>query len=228
MPFLTFGRLPSQVTVQIIENIGIREILDAYASAVNKSVVKAIPTIRHRVGNLTRDFYRATGTYKALDGGILAGAFGFLRGTGKGKAEAILEQIVKSIKIEFKPFKRSGQKYRGSLEIFVLRSDFLDILDLNEAQVFTLSGERLPWLQWLLLEGGNVIISGYNFRMFPGSGRSGQGIMVQSENRGWRVPPAYSGTIRNNWLTRMMRDNFRAYTDQLTRIVNTEIERAIS
>lgn len=67
----------------------------------------------------------------------------------------------------------------------------------------TAKGEKLPWVQWLLEEGGRVIIGDYKIMYRLGRGRTGQAIMInpsKSLNR-WQVPVEFQGTLKDNWVT---------------------------
>lgn len=107
----------------------------------------------------------------------------------------------------------------GTLSIQMINDDYSDVLSLSEATIIYQSSKsdgRLEWLRWLLLEGGNTIISEYEFQPDRGMGRTGFGIMVQKTGGGWSVPSEYAGTANDNFITRAL-SNF-----------NLEIEQALS
>jgi len=98
--------------------------------------------------------------------------------------------------VKIQPIKKT---LKGTLEINFQRDDFINLLSLQSGHVLTEKGTDLHWLDWLLIKGDTTIITGYTY--IPGPlGRSGGGEM----NIGglWRVPPEFSGTITNNFITR--------------------------
>jgi len=70
--------------------------------------------------------------------------------------------------------------------------------------VDTERGYSLPWLEWLLTKGGQIIVR--NFEVKYGANprsRSGDAVMVSSGSN-WRVPSQFTGTSSNNWITRAL------------------------
>ena len=63
----------------------------------------------------------------------------------------------------------------------------------------------LHWLDWLLKRGDNMIISNYQYNPQTGLGRSGLGNMVGGGS--FRVPPQFSGTVDDNFITRAFLGN---------------------
>jgi hypothetical protein len=116
----------------------------------------------------------------------------------------------------------------GGLEIGVLQADFADILSLPEASIVDASGNVLPWLEWLLLRGDQIIIAGHQiqFGNFPNS-RSGNAIMIEDDSQAWRIPPIFSGVINDNWLTRVLDQSMRVIEDLFTRIVERHLKAAL-
>ena len=66
-------------------------------------------------------------------------------------------------------------------------------------------GGDLHWLSWLLTLGDSTIVVGYYYDPETGVGRSGLGTM--SEGGFFRVPPEFSGTRANNFVTRALIGN---------------------
>ena len=92
------------------------------------------------------------------------------------------------------------------IDIGILKSDYSDLLSLNESifQYFSKEGNNiLPWLEWILKGGNGTIVSGYDFREGSyGSSRTGLGLMFKGN--GWAVPPNLRGTEQDNILTRCL------------------------
>ena len=139
--------------------------------------------------------------YNSIISGELRAEFGLP--DGNKRVARILETIESSLFVEYNKPSINGNKIKGGFSIGMIRNDFRDILSLNEAVLITENNTPLEWLKWLLLEGDKTIISGYEFSIGNSArSRTGGGIMSQSFSGTWRVPPAYSGQIDNNWITR--------------------------
>ena len=66
----------------------------------------------------------------------------------------------------------------------------------------TKKGASIPWLEWLTTYGDKIIVRDYIAESgHPKYSRTGDKIMLKGKS-GWRVPPAFSGTDTNNFVTR--------------------------
>jgi hypothetical protein len=93
-----------------------------------------------------------------------------------------------------------------SFSLSIQLGSYENLLSQSYSVVVTENGESLPWLQWLLLYGDKVI--NYDFGVFynKGSGRSELGIMLPGQGL-FSVNPMYSGTQRDNFITRAISRN---------------------
>lgn len=195
--------------------------VDKINGAIKRNHQRLTDSLRDTLGNI----YRQTQTYQSLVDGRLAGHFGFFAGNGIKKAEAIVRALQNSLFINYRPIVVRAGYLDGGLTVKAIKSDLSDVLNLTEAEIVTPeNGYILPWLEWLLLEGDRIIISDFSFEPRLGSGRSLKGIMIKS-NRPWRVPPEYSGTIRNNWLTRTIEADKTFLEDSFADTIDRHIDR---
>lgn len=142
--------------------------------------------------------------------GSLNSVFGIRLGTSDSIVNAIIESVVSSTEIKLT---KLDKKFRGGLEFNFQPSDFRNLLSLREGHVITQKNSDLHWLNWLLTEGDAVVVVGYSYT--PSSdGRSGGGTM--SFGGSFRVPPSFSGTINNNFITRA----FSNREEELTKIIS--------
>ena len=132
------------------------------------------------------------------DPNSLAGLFGVRPGSVPGVISSIVQSIQNSIYVSFMPFDKD---LKGNLEIRFQPSGFENLLSLSGGHVFYEGGD-LHWLNWLLTMGSSIIISGYHYQANPGTGRSGLGTMTIGSS--FRVPPKFSGTVTNNFITRAL------------------------
>jgi len=76
--------------------------------------------------------------------------------------------------------------------------------------VQTEKGANLPWIEWLLLKGDEIIITDYHVEPKIGTGRSGLATMkAGGDYTVGRVNPAYSGTQDDNFITRALKGKER-------------------
>ena len=137
-----------------------------------------------------------------MNRGILQGAFGLRRGTEARVVEDIIRSISNSVYVEIKPVMPvRGKDLKGGMSIYIQPSDFSNLFNLSSGIVKTEKLDLLPWLRWLLTEGDRVLIGDAEVRYKKGTGRSG--LAAMSKGTGvFRVPPSYSGTEDNNFITR--------------------------
>lgn len=134
--------------------------------------------------------------------GILKGEMGIVN------HEDVLNQIVEAIKdaSEFIviPVSIKGPIISGGLQIGILKQKLEEVLSINAASFTSENNFAVDWLKWLLTLGDEIILLEYAFsaQNTPKS-RTGLGVMVKGQ--GWRVPPEFSGTFSDNWLTRALK-----------------------
>jgi len=181
------------------------KILNAIAQDYNKTIISSLSELKSRVKDLTYLYFKTTPTYQAL-GEELEGHFGFPAGTGLIRAEFIIKAVVNSLVVENIPVKVVGNGFSGVLTLKMLRTSLEEMWSLpSDIIEVDNNGQRLPWLRWLLEYGNDIVISKHEIQFgtnLPGS-RSGQAVMIKSAGV-WRVPPQYSGTTNDNWLTRTL------------------------
>ncbi len=152
--------------------------------------------------------------------GKLKGELGVPNATQR--VDEIVKAWLRSIEITASPVKKFGPQLRGGIKIKFIKKNWKDILQLPSASYTTAKGEIMPWLQWLLIEGDRTIINDYRVilttKVFPAS-RTGLGLMVFKKNNRWRVPPEFSGTPRNNFVTRSL----AKIEPKLKRIIETSL-----
>lgn len=128
----------------------------------------------------------------------LAGQFGIPAGLIGGVISGIRTSFENSINVKFVKY---NDNLMGGLEINFQPSDFINLLSLPEGHTIY-SGGDLHWLDWLLKRGDNIIVVNYQYNPLSGFGRSGLGIMVPGGS--FRVPPQFSGTEKDNFITRAL------------------------
>ena len=176
------------------------KIYEAILQELNKRVFKNKKNVTTRLQNAVKRWIEAQPEIASLransSAGSLGAQFGLTSATSDVVADRITSAVAGSMIVKIQPIKKT---LKGTLEINFQRDDFINLLSLQSGHVLTEKGTDLHWLDWLLIKGDTTIITGYTY--IPGPlGRSGGGEM----NIGglWRVPPEFSGTITNNFITR--------------------------
>jgi len=122
--------------------------------------------------------------------------FGLPVGSASAAVNQIVNSTLSSLRVNVKPL---NDKLKGGIEFNFQNTDYMNLLGLGVGHIRTELGADLHWLDWLLIQGDTTIVKGYEYS--PGNkGRSMGGYM--NTGNAWRVPPEYSGTKDNNFITR--------------------------
>lgn len=132
----------------------------------------------------------------------LSGYFGIV-GDTSSIVNSIIGAVVNSLSFKFRPY---SANLKGGFDIYIQPNNFSDLLSLSKGHTIYKGGD-LHWLDWLLLRGDEIIIANYQYNPQTGLGRSGLGNM--QEGGAFRIPPQYSGTKDNNFITRALTDPSR-------------------
>lgn len=177
-----------------------KEIEKEAIAELGKVMRSAIPAIRSRVVNIVSHALRVAPEWTSLVSGELRSHLGI---TDAGPVlESILRAITDNVTIT--------QKSALDLTVEVLRNGYTEILQVPGIS-YQSKGGAVPWLDWLLFKGDNVILAGVSInlnRRTRKASRTGSAIMVQrtKTSGNWRMPAEFSGTSSDNWITRALRD----------------------
>jgi hypothetical protein len=121
--------------------------------------------------------------------------------------EEIISVVSSNMEISYTPVSVvNGRIVAGGYTIKILRSDFNDVLSIQDTSYATTNGVIIPWLNWLLYSGDSAVIYGYRIEFDPhnkASSRTGA-VMVKDPGGRWGVPTQYAGTQKDNFLTRAL------------------------
>lgn len=204
----------SQIRKMILESLK-----DQMQDVFNSSIPKIQTKIRASVKNALQ----AQPEYDALTRGNLRYELGVP--DPQNRADSIIDTWINHMSLEKSIIKMNNQGLSGGFSLSMISSDFADVLMLPAATVTDESnGYSLPWLKWLLLDGGKIIVKDYSVVFGPNrASRTGFAIMKKDKSSNWRVPPEFAGTISNNWATRAI----DSLDESISNIIQEEIERAI-
>lgn len=197
--------------------------LKALADEVNIAVSKSIPFIENQIKDIVKRAITNEPEYQSLVGGQLKYELGIPESSSR--VNSIIDAWISNITIVNNGVKITNNGLSGGFSLEMIARDFANVLSMNDANVNDSErGYSLPWLKWLLLEGGNILVRDYSvkFGSSPYS-RTGNAIMEDNPGSNWRVPAQFAGTIDNNWITRAI----DKLDDNIYNIFQTEITRNI-
>lgn len=179
-------------------------IVKALAGKLDKVFSAAVPGIKQGTAEEVGKAIRVSPEYTSLLTGELWHQLGIKN--PDAATEAIISTIGESIQVVSHGVHARGKQLDGRMTISILRADYGDILGLSESSFTSENGFQVPWLQWLLTGGNELLNSDYQFLgNCEEWSRTGFGIMARS-HKGWKVPDEFSGTERDNWLIRALSD----------------------
>lgn len=176
---------------QLVKHLAL-EIRDYFENVFNK--------IKSKLSSIIIEAIKNSPEYQSLLNGKLKAEFGLP--DSDNRINSILN-FWENTSFEFSNVMATGNKLKGKFSLNMIQSDFADVLSLSESIFTTEKGTDLNWLEWLLLFGDKVIIKDYEVELGSNPrSRTGLAVMKKTLRGKWRVPPEYSGTINNNWITR--------------------------
>lgn len=191
------------ITVKLLDSISdiTRKVNAAIASQINTTISRNLSSISNRIKQVAKGWILEQPEIQSLGAGTinsLAGQFGIPEGGAISVIQSIAISVENSISIKFIPY---NNNLRGGFEINIQPSTFDNLLSLPQGHVLYENGD-LHWLDWLLKQGDRIIVANYQYSPESGLGRSGLGNMVTGGI--FRVPPEFSGTEKDNFITRAL------------------------
>lgn len=191
------------ITIKLLDSIPdiTKKVNAAIADQVNLLISRNLSSISNRIRVLVKSWILSQPEISSLSSGTissLAGQFGLPEGSANSVISAIALAVENSISIKYIPY---GNNFRGGFEVNIQPANFENLLSLPQGKVAYQNGE-LHWLEWLLKRGDRIIVANYQYNPQSGIGRSGLGNMV--DGGFFRVPPEFSGTEDDNFITRAL------------------------
>ena len=201
--------------------------LNAVRDILNKGLPRVAPLVEKDLKfNISRIFTKSR-EYESLLNGPLNAHFGLESGSEAGRLDDIISILAGSVRVSSVRVAVRGRALTGGLKISMFTGDFSDIVGIQSAFTYN-KGVPLPWLEWLLLRGDEIIIADYqiDFASHPNS-RSGEAIMVFNPSGVWRVPPGVSGTESKNWITRAVDQSMDFIIQLTTKSIDRHLDRIL-
>jgi hypothetical protein len=191
------------ITLKLTDSIDVieRNINKSIAKIANEKINKNQAKLLSRIKQLAGSWIISQPEILSLSSSSpesLSGQFGIPSGLIQSIIYAIINALKNSISSKFIPY---NDKLSGGIEIYFQPKNFINLLSLPEGHIIYNGGD-LHWLDWLLKRGDNIIVANYRYNPQSGIGRSGLGIMIPGNS--FRVPPQFSGTEDDNFITRAL------------------------
>lgn len=192
----------------------------AVADRMSDAFVSAGPAIKNRVGIAAVEAIKICPEYISLINGELRGELGVV--DASQILNTVCRNIADGILVTSQGVRVVGQRLRGGLTVEILKGDYSEVLSANGSFISE-HGYLIDWLRWLTLEGDRIIIADYGYYSNnPAKSRTGLGIMKRPGK--WRVPPEFSGTDSDNFITRAI----ASIAPQVEKIIDYEIKKRLS
>jgi hypothetical protein len=202
--------IKGEITIKLLESdIDIAgKLLKGLASKANERLTYTIRKSRVQIVDYLYRIILNTPEMVELQGGILQAEFGLTAGKASAAVQDIAKRVSESVTVKSKRVVVDGSTgIKGGITILIQPVDFSNVTASPQSIVRTEKGKQLDWLEWLLFKGDAIIIDSYEFRAKKGKGRSGMGTMSETKGGIWRVPPQYSGTGDDNFITKALQSD---------------------
>lgn len=191
------------ITLKLLESVDQIEsnILSALSVQFNASMKSKKSKILQDVKTLIPSWISSQPEMQSLlssDPLSLIGQFG-ITASPTSIVSSIISSVVNSTNISIMSYDKKLNG--GGIELNIQPDNFANLLGLSQGHSVYQDG-NLHWLDWLLNRGDEVIVVGYQYNPQTGLGRSKLGNMKNGGS--FRVPPEFSGTAQNNFITRAL------------------------
>lgn len=200
-----------------IQNLILKDLI----KLVNAAFQKATKNISNKLKSMVRDAIESEPEYRALKSQSLRYELGI---DDVSKIDNIVNIWSNNIVVESRKVKISGSSLSGGISFKMIQSDYRDVLDSSAASITDRkTGSVVPWLYWLLLGGGGILVKDYEVQFGPSErSRTGNAIMVSSQ-KNWRMPTDYVGVADNNWVYRAI----SKLDKQIEQMLQQQLEQSI-
>ena len=204
-----------------------KDMLKFLAIHINDTIKKAKRDIEQDAGFVIDKHLRQSPEIIDLQKGDLRGHMGLRPGQAAAAVNSIISSVTRTVAVNQKSIQLRSGKSASVLDIEVQPSSFQNIVNIPQSTISYYSIRykktvNLKWLEWLLFQGDRIVVSDFYFEA-GSKGRSGAGKMKERKGSYWRVPPYYSGTVNDNFITRAFSGT--AFQKDMENAIVSNIER---
>jgi len=194
---------------------------------LTKAIGLAAPKIKSDMQKLIGKELRNSAVITDLLDGELRGQLGLTKAKAQAAVENIIRAVVHTVDVDSKRVNLGKGSARNVLSITAQPSSFANVSSISQGIIGYYSNTykksvAIKWLDWLLFEGDRIVVSKFHYETNPKiKGRSGLGKMHKGGF--FRVAPYYSGTDKDNFISRVFyEDGFQTSTSH---IIQSNIEK---
>lgn len=198
-----------------------KKILTALISVINQGFNQARPKIIEQLQKMVREAIVSEPEYQSLLSGQLKYELGI---DDSSKIQNIIDIWISNVDVQIQPVRITGSQLSGQISISMIKEDYSDVLSSVSASITdSNTGSVVPWLYWLLLGGGDILVQDYAVKIGPNPrSRTGNAIMVSSPQN-WRMPAQYVGVADDNWVYRAI----SKLDSKIENMMQTELEKSL-
>lgn len=199
-----------------------KKILQSLAAELKGVFIKASEKIKKQLQTIVKEAIESQGEYQQLLSGQLKDELGIPNPASR--VNAIVDAWVNNVQVNTRPVLVSGSSLKGGMSIGMVKKDYSDVLGMDEATITDKNtGSVIPWLYWLLLGGGEILVKDYTIKIGPSKrSRTGNAIMIKSP-KNWRMPAKYVGVADNNWVYRAI----SGLDSKIENMMQVELEKSL-
>ena len=109
---------------------------------------------------MVKEAIESQGEYQSLLRGELKDELGIPNPASR--VNAIVDAWINNVEVNTRPVSVSGSGLKGGIFIGMIKQDYSDVLGMDQATIVDQkTGSVIPWLYWLLLGGGDILVRDY-------------------------------------------------------------------
>jgi hypothetical protein len=199
-----------------------KKILQSLAVELRGVFTKASEKIKKQLQTMVKEAIESQGEYQSLLRGELKDELGIPNPASR--VNAIVDAWINNVEVNTRPVSVSGSGLKGGIFIGMIKQDYSDVLGMDQATIVDQkTGSVIPWLYWLLLGGGDILVRDYTIKIGPSKrSRTGNAVMVKSP-KNWRMPAKYVGVADNNWVYRAI----SGLDSKIENMMQVELEKSL-
>jgi len=212
------------ITLQLLDSDSSvqKKILQSLTVELRNVFKKAAERIKKQLQVMVKEAIESQGEYQSLLRGQLKDELGIPNPASR--VDSIVNAWINNVEVNTKPVSISGSSLTGGIFIGMVKQDYSDVLGMSEATIVDQkTGSVIPWLYWLLLGGGGILVKDYAIKIGPSRrSRTGNAVMVKSL-KNWRMPAKYVGVADNNWVYRAISE----LDSKIENMMQAELEKSL-
>lgn len=191
-------------------------IIFALAEKVDQIIRSKIPRIEIFARETLKAELNKSETVSSLLGGVLQADFGLTDSMAIEAVDSIVDYLTSNIQVVYTKSRKPGDLLASFTLVLLPDPEVYNHIK-NGSYIsngYWVTGYGIDgtinWLEWLMTRGTEVVITNFYVYYEEGAGRSNQAIMVYTDkggpvrSGGFMVDPEHSGTLEDNFITRVI------------------------